>query len=79
MLCQWALAFSRSENLYDIMLGSIKNQFEKKCPKCGKTIIIKEINDGSPMRTYDSGLCPECGEMLHEDYIVGCFETEVKS
>lgn len=46
------------------------------CPKCGATVIIKEVNDGSPMRVYDCALCPECGEILYEKAIVGAFETE---
>lgn len=60
------------------MIGSIRNQFEKICPKCGKIIIIKELNDGSSKRDYDCALCPVCGEKIHEDYIVGVFETELK-
>lgn len=58
------------------MRGSIRNQFEMTCPKCGATVIIKEVNDGSPMRVYDCALCPECGEILYEKAIVGAFETE---
>ena len=61
-----------------IMRGSIRNQFEMTCPKCGATVIIKEVNDGSPMRVYDCALCPECGEILYEKAIVGAFETEIK-
>lgn len=53
------------------MIGSIRNQFEMTCPKCGATVIIKEVNDGSPMRVYDRALCPECGESLYEKAIVG--------
>ena len=59
-----------------IMRGSIRNQFEMRCPKCRATVIIKEVNDGSPMRVYDCALCPECGEILYEKAIVGAFETE---
>lgn len=58
--------------------GSIRNQFEMTCQKCGATVIIKEVNDGSPMRVYDCALCPECGETLYEKAIVGAFETEIK-
>ena len=49
-----------------------------RCPKCGATVIIKEVNDGSPMRIYDCALCPKCHETLYEKAIVGAFETEIK-
>ena len=61
-----------------IMRGSIRNQFEMRCPKCGATVIIKEVNDGSPMRSYDCALCPKCHETLYEKAIVGAFEIGIK-
>ena len=61
-----------------IMRGSIRNQFEMTCPKCGATVIIKEVNDGSPMRCYDCALCPKCHETIYEKAIVGAFVTEIK-
>lgn len=73
--CIGGLHYSKSSV---IMRGSIRNQFEMTCPKCGATVIIKEENDGSPMRVYDCVLCPECGESLYEKAIVGAFETEIK-
>ena len=60
------------------MRGSIRNQFEMTCPKCGATVIIKEVNDGSSMQVYDIALCPKCNETLYEKAIVGAFETEIK-
>ena len=59
------------------MIGSIRNTINLTCPKCGAKLIVKELNDGSPMRTYDSALCPVCGEKVHEDYIVGEFIVEI--
>lgn len=60
------------------MKGSVRNQFIKKCLECGKIILIKELNDGSPSRNYDIVLCPECNAKIHEDIIVGEFIAEVK-
>lgn len=60
------------------MLGKIRDQFEMKCPKCGATVVIKEIDDGSPARCYDSALCPKCSTKVYEKSIVGVFETELK-
>lgn len=48
------------------------------CPKCGAKVIVKELNDGSPSRNYDCALCPSCGEIIFEKYIVGEFVTELK-
>lgn len=59
------------------MIGKERNRIEKICPKCGAKVLIRELNDGSPARTYDSALCPTCGEKIHEDYIVGEFVTEL--
>lgn len=55
------------------MRGAIRNQIEKVCPRCGSEVVIYELNDGSPCRSYDSVLCPTCGEEIHKDYIVGEF------
>lgn len=60
------------------MKGSVRNTIEMICPLCGREVIIKELNDGSPARTYDSALCPNCGTKIYEDYIVGEFVTELK-
>ena len=60
------------------MIGSIRDQFEMTCPKCGATVIVKEVNDGSTMRIYDCALCPNCHETLYKKAIVGAFETEIK-
>lgn len=51
---------------------------EVVCPYCGTTIIVNEINDGSPMRTYEYAICPKCKKIVHEDYIVGEFNSEIK-
>lgn len=61
------------------MLDSIRNQFEKKCPKCGAVVIVKEVNDGTPARCTEYALCPNCKEVLCEKSIVGTFETEICS
>lgn len=60
------------------MKDKIRNQIEKVCPYCGSEVIISELNDGSPCRSYDSASCPNCGETIHKDYIVGEFVSELK-
>ena len=60
------------------MKGKIRSRIEKTCPHCGREVIIYEINDSSPCSCYDSALCPACNEKIHEDYIVGEFETVLK-
>ena len=60
------------------MIGKVRNQFDKVCPYCGSEVIIKELNDGSPSRCYDSVLCPTCKKKIHEDYIVGEFDVRLK-
>lgn len=59
------------------MRGSIRDQFEMICPKYGIAVIIKEVNNGSHMHSYDCVLCPKCYETLYEKPIVGAFETEI--
>lgn len=61
------------------MIGKIRNQIKKVCPHCGCEVIIYELNDGSPCRSYDSASCPNCGKTIHKDYIVGEFVSELKN
>lgn len=60
------------------MIGKIRHEFVLNCSHCGSEVVIYELNDGSPCRSYDSVLCPNCGEKIHEDYIVGEFVAELK-
>ena len=40
------------------MKGKIRNRIELTCPNCNTDVIIYELNDGSPCRSYDCALCP---------------------
>lgn len=60
------------------MIGRIRNQIEKVCPYCGSEVIISELNDGSPCRSYEFAKCPTCEKIIHEDNIVGEFVSELK-
>lgn len=60
------------------MIGKIRNQIEKVCPYCGNEVIISELNDGSPCRSYEFASCPNCGKTIHEDNIVGEFVAKLK-
>lgn len=59
------------------MIGTERNRIVKTCSRCGARVLIKELNDGSPSRNYDSALCPNCKNKIHEDYIVGEFVCEL--
>ena len=61
------------------MLGKRRNQIEMTCPNCNRVIIIYELNDGSPCRSYECALCPNCHTKIHEDYIVGEFDAVLKN
>lgn len=61
------------------MIGHIRNTIKKQCPNCGEYVLINEINDGSPARTYDKAICPNCKTILHEHNIVGAFEEHLIS
>ena len=60
------------------MIGKIRNQIEKVCPYCGSEVIIFELNDGSPCRSYEFAKCPTCKKIIHEDNIVGEFVAKLK-
>lgn len=57
----------------------MRDQFYSTCGKCKTQVIIKEVGNKYPAKTYDHYYCPVCGCAMGQKNTMYSFEESVES